>query len=183
MSRDDEDEGWLDEVTDALTRLGLLGPEAKGPLVDAVRDLLDASDGAGPPRVQVLEGGRSGGSPHRNAEPPDLRVLHGGSDDDEPTSLRGVRVVHLGRSGSSLLGADLDDGQIQLSGEPDVHQTLLHARTSRVVRVHCEAGELQVEADGEVVVRVEEGQSADVEAVVLRVASPVPSSGRYRTLS
>ena len=67
---------------------------------------------------------------------------------------------------------------------PADEEAAIQALAVRAYRVHCDVGELAVSADGEVVARVEEGQSVDLEAATLRVraAGEAEANGRYRRL-
>lgn len=79
----------------------------------------------------------------------------------------------------------LGEGQIRLPADPDVWQTLLHGTRPATYRVHCDQGELHVAVDGDLVVRLEEGQSTDVEGACVRVRAcgSGESEGRFLRLS
>ncbi len=171
-----DDDDWTRQLSEALGALGLRDDAARKALLDDVRAALyealdDVLPAAGQepndpgaetgPVVRVLRGGRAGDSTPREGGPPQLRVLGG--------------------AGRGAAADGLSVGWIRLSGtSPEVAQTLAHGTRPAAYRVHCDAGELLVLADDTPVARVEEGQSVDVEATVLRARATHGGDARGR---
>lgn len=166
---DDRDD--LDAIREALAVLGMLDDDLAEDIVEQVRDAIGRLSRPEGAEVVVLDGGREVSdtpTPRPRLEVLDSSTLH---------ELRGrERVVRPEPTPPSI-----DTGHIRLPGNPDVWQTVAHGTTPRGYRVHCDAGELMVSADGELVARLETGQSIDVEASIVRTraCSDTPARGRY----
>ncbi len=127
---------------------------------------------AGPPPVQLVEGGRESDEPTPGPRP-ELRVAPQPEEPEAaapgelpPPLARPVSVVRLGTR-SARPG---DAGVILVS--PGEWQSLLAARRPRSYRVGCREGRLHVYADGEATCEIGAGQTVDVEGSVLRVHAP-----------
>jgi hypothetical protein len=182
MGRRDDGDDWLDEVADALADLGLFDAPTREALLETVRDAVQEALPDRPP-VTVLPGGRTDRDGPSLGPPPDLRVVQGdgGEDPDPPVS---VRVVRMGRQSAPQPAGrarSLAEGQIAVGPGEDVWQTLRHGQRASAYRIHCDQGELHVAADGDLVVRLEAGQSSDVEGSLVRVRAcgPRPARGRF----
>jgi hypothetical protein len=197
MARDDGD--LIHQLQDTLASLGMLDEGVRDAIVQEVRTALsDAPDDRLRGRVHVLDGGRGRGGGVAFGEPisdeelaaeeadedllgvPHLAVFDRddvlGHDDDAPRVA--VRIV---RADAPRRPKNLRLGHLRLPADAHVWQTLLHGRTPATYRVHCDEGELHVAIDGELVARLEAGQSTDVEGAVLRVRAcgEEPAVGRY----
>lgn len=205
MPRRGDGDDWIDEmadeVADALADLGLFDEATRATLVETMREAVaeipsrddDVEDDEDDdhPNVTVLPGGRGEDDAPTPGAPPTLRVVEGtGGDDDDDDSVA-VRVLRLGRrprsraAGGESVSAD---GHIQLpaqlSHSAEIWQTILHAAAPRAYRIRCDSGELQVMADGDLVVRLVPGQTSDVEGEVIRVRGDgvASATGRYTRL-
>lgn len=158
---------WTDRLADALRELGAAEADSARDLAARVRALVDDED-ADPdadeeaparPTLHVLRG-------HAPPPPED-------DDDDPPWTVRVARFAELQRG--------LEVGQLRLAASPDVLQTVFQGRRPAAYRVHCDDGEVLVVVDGEPALRLEPGQSADVEGSVIRARSGggAGSSGRF----
>lgn len=176
---DGPDDLLLDHLDRALSTLGVLDDALRERVLDEIRTVLDdASEDRGPAiGVHVLPGGGERPEDGDERTIPALRVV------DSPSPDIRVQVVRPPtRTGTPTRPRDLAHGHVRLEGGPDVWQTLLHAVRPAAYRVHCDEGELHLVVDGELVGRLEAGQSVDVEGRVLRVraCSDAPTLGRYR---
>lgn len=175
-----DDHDWRAQVRDALSQLGLDNTHLSDAILREVQSALAAPERT-PARVQVLQGGRDAFDDE--VEDDDEGVDDEGDDgrifelfDRDTTPEPAVKRVQVRLSPpGTLSGASLPPqaplrvGQIRLPANPDVWQTLVHGHTAAIYRVHCDAGELHVAVDGELVVRLEHDQSTDVEGAVVRV--------------
>ncbi|MBM4367718.1 MAG: hypothetical protein FJ102_16015 [Deltaproteobacteria bacterium] len=192
-----DDEARLDEVVsrvgDALDELHVVDSAERDALLASIREALASLgpvliDGfevravsapgapAGPPPVQVVEGGREGDEPTPGRRP-ELRVAPQPPESEPqappdlpPAPARPVTVVRLPARGPRAV-----DAGVILVGPGD-WQSLLAARRPRSYRVGCREGRLHVYADGEATCEIGPGQTADVEGSVLRVHAP-PGEG------
>lgn len=161
-TRDDDLDGVIAQVEAALDALEIVDPTSREMVLDGVRDAL--SDDPARPKVQVYEGG--GEDEGRRGPPPDLRIIppeREGSADVKVKVLHGGATRHVG-------------GRIELPGE-GLHpewQTIVHGRSLRLYRIHCDDGSLQIAADSELIAQVVGGQTIDVEARVIRVGAGAP---------
>jgi hypothetical protein len=172
----DGDDGWVEQVHEALDALGLLDEHARADLIDSIEEVLttfgDDDDDDEPlasvgPRVRVLDGGRTDDDEDDDEhEAPDLRVVDGLIDGEAALHPR-VSVRVLGRPGRPTIGP-LTEGRISLPGGPDGRQTLRHGTSTVNYRVHCDEGDLELLVDGHAVAHLQAGQSIDVEGAVLR---------------
>lgn len=148
------DDHWSVPLADALSELGLDDPRLRDVLLDEVKQALEA--------------------PERSARP-DVRLVASGDEADllhlpapQPTD-RGVHVRVHPPAVYDDLAPDLTTGHIRLPADPDVWQTVAHGARPASYRVHCDDGELHLAVDGDLVARLEAGQSTDVEGAVIRV--------------
>ena len=145
--------------------------------------------------VSVVEGGRSEADPRTPGEKPDLRVadLPGdGHTDEVPMDasepagpvLTQVKVLRTGLRGSARSESIPGLGQagwIQVAGNggPDgAWQTLYKGERSRLYRIGCTQGSLDVTVEGESIERLRAGQSIDVQGTLVRVSAVDDGSGR-----
>lgn len=166
----------LDQVEQALDKLRLGDGPTRDALLDGVREALgELGVGAQPgtPDIRVMDGGRGDDDPTSEAPAPDLRV----ADDRRETSHADarVKVVRVGATGKTS-----HDGAISVAGT-EHWQTVSRSAAARAYRIWCERGTLRVAIDGLPADQLTAGQSLDVEARLVRVASADGSSaaGRY----
>jgi hypothetical protein len=212
MPRRGDGDDWIDEmadeVADALADLGLFDEATRATLVETMREAVaeipsrddDSDDDEGDedddhPNVTVLPGGRGEDDAPTPGAPPTLRVVEGSGGDDDDDDNVAVRVLRLGRRPLSRAASEgvSADGHIQLPAQlpaqlghgAEIWQTILHAAAPRAYRIRCDSGELQVMADGDLVVRLVPGQTSDVEGEVIRVRGDgvASATGRYTRLS
>ena len=147
-------------------------------LVDGVREALR---GAGleldSPELwlqlrQALDEVGQAAPPHE----PHLRVVQ--DDEEALPSPPSVRVVRM--EASPRARPMEDRGRIAVS--PEQWQTVFRAPGARPYRLHVLTGKLDVAVDGELVERVEAGQSLDVEGALLRVRGVEAATGVYQRL-
>ncbi len=183
MSKDD-DETLLEQVAAALEGLEMFDDATREALVRGVQQALheatdqESTTGTGKPRLRIVENDDDDDDdPGEEASRPSVRVRL--VKDSNP----GVRIR---RPAETVLRRDrpaLENGYLRLHGDEDVWQTLRYGTTSAAYRVHCDEGELHLAADGQLVVRLETGQSTDIEGAVLRVrASGGLAQGRFTLL-
>lgn len=181
--RDNDGEDWLGEVADALAELGLFDTPTREALLETVRDAVRDALPERPP-VTVLPGGRTDRDRPSPSPPPELRVVQGDrqpdpkdeeADDGPPVA---VRVVRMGQPGPRT--RTLHEGQIEVIGES--WQTIRFGRSTGLYRVHCDQGELHVAVDDDLVLRLQAGQSGDVEGAILRVQAATARGARGRYL-
>ena len=133
----------------------------------AVDEALDAADQRVP--VVVLDGGGAG-----RATPADRSHLRVAGPGDEPP--RPVRVVRVATRKPGRAA-----GRIQV--REGAWQTLVRASQPRAYRVVVRDGSIDVAVDGELVERLEPGQSLDVEGAVVRVHGVSAARGSYERLA
>lgn len=141
-----------------------------------------------PVSVEIVEGGRSQEEPRSEGETPDLRIaeregnIEKGTKTspdetlDNPSIFTHVKVVRGNQSPprQRVLPGLAEAGWIHVAGgdSPDsAWQTLYKGPTSRLYRVACSQGTLDVTADGQSIERLRPGQSIDVEAQLIRVTT------------
>jgi len=184
----------VDSVREAL--------EALGDGIDVQFDVVTATDDAvaePPVDVSVVAGGRSDSDPPTPGDKPDLRVADPVGPDDvaadeggdlntaEPRVVTQVKVLRTPpRLSSSRRVPDSVPGlanagwiSVASGGEADAAwQTVYQSRDSRVYRLACTQGILDVTLDGEQIERLRPGQSIDVEGCLIRVSTPDGSEGK-----
>jgi hypothetical protein len=172
----EDDDPLMVQVREALDRLGDLEEPLKDALVEGVREALDRGESS--VSVVTPEKKRKKRTSKR-ANTPKLRVVDPPPPEPEPRPLT-IERRRRELIRRTALPDTLELGRIRLPGGDDVWQTLRHGQQPAVYRVHCDHGELHVAADGALVLRLEAGQSADVEGAVVRVRGCAgPAQGRY----
>jgi len=200
MSDDERWSEVIRQVLDALDGGGVSDDATKDALAEGVRQALESLEtgigldvqvlGEGFPvpesvGVQVVDGGRDAGAPRTTGDTPELRI----ADTDEvlPEELERIRAeamfthvkVSPPHKASSPWRPSTDDktgrlGSIRLdhaAGIDQPWQTIFRGTATRLYRIWCSAGSLDVSVEGELVERLEGGQSIDVEGSVIRATT------------
>jgi hypothetical protein len=180
-----DDDDWIQQVKGALDSLGLFDASMRESLIDSVREALDEVSDDGGPAITVLDGGRSkSASKSDTPQRPDaFRVVDGEADSSANVSVKVVRP--RGRAYTrSRTQSSLGVGHLVLPRDSDVWQTVRHGNQAATYRVHCDVGELHLAVDGELIARLEQGQSTDLEGCVIRVRAcgDAGAKGRYTKL-
>lgn len=197
MARTPGDGEWddvVEQVDEALRAMNLQDERLRQALLEGVQEALGALGELGSearvdvePAVTVLEGGLGEDEPDESApsDAPQLQVLDGADAPEAPRARTRVRVItpsslkHTTPPAQTISGSALgDQGRIRV--EESQWQTLFRGREARSYRLFCSAGRLEVALDGKLEDLLSEGQSADVEARLVRVRSPQGTSrGTY----
>ncbi|MEC8191424.1 MAG: hypothetical protein VX944_12255 [Myxococcota bacterium] len=200
MSNDDQWSDVIEQVLTALDEADVADHSTRDALADGVRAALDAMSAgegidvqiighepvapdSGRPEVEVVPGGRASDDPRTAGERPTLRIAEpdeaGAADETPPVVTR----VHVNRRETAAPRfADLaHSGQIRVTGDgpPESRwQTVYSGARSRLYRVACSAGTLDVSVDGAAVERLAVGQSIDTAGRAIRVSTDDPGEGR-----
>ena len=159
MSGDGYDD-LVDGVREALREAGL---EMDSPeLWLQLRQALDEVAQAPPPRPE-----------------PHLRVVEEDEPPPPPSPRSSVKVVRM--SSPARTQISLDSGRLALAAGQ--WQTLFRGLQVRAYRVHVQTGQVDLAVDGELVERIEPGQSVDVEGSLIRAHGVTDASGLYLRLS
>ena len=138
--------------------------------------------------IEVVPGGRESDEPKSEGSKPELRIAEPDDSADldaDPTDtseggpiLTHVKFLHSGTRSAGRLGKGIpglaDAGWIHVAPGGAVQsewQTVYRGLSSRLYRIACSQGCLDVTVDGESVERLVAGQSIDVEGAAIRVTS------------
>ncbi len=198
----------LEQVSDALDAADLGEGSTRDALLDGVRQALEgvgttldlelevltqAMAQESDPSVALVEGGRSDADPRTPGEKPDLRVAdlqdletdHGEKDTGSVRPiLTQVKVLQTPPRITTHAEAVPGLGQagwIQVSGVGGADaawQTLYQGSRSRLYRIGCTQGLLDITLEGAQIERLRAGQSIDVEGCLVRVSAVDEGSGR-----
>jgi len=171
-------EDLLSQLDESLDELDFPDGPTRDAVLDGVREALESLTGAqsapppGPPKVEVVEGGRDASSPRIEGERPVLRVAR------EPKESRstGVTVLRLDPRAAALG----DEGKILLRDSESGQRVYFGPEHPQTYRILCDSGSFTVLVDGEDPFELEEGQSVDVDGGVISVARPEPSPSERR---
>jgi len=188
----------LDGVRQALESMGsTLDMEVElvtdGDLI-AGAELIIENDAMEPdPTVSVMEGGRADADPRTPGDKPDLRVADLPEDGPSeeilvsPPESPFVAQVKVLRTPPRMPGHPEAipglgrAGWIQVAGDAETDaawQTLYQGKRSRLYRIGCTQGTLDITLDGTQVERLRAGQSIDVEGCKVRVSATEGEQGR-----
>ncbi len=201
MSEDDRWSDVIHQVLDALDDGGVSDGPTRDALAEGVRQALESLEsgvdldvqilGEGFPvqesvSVEVVDGGREPDTPRTAGETPELKIADTeevdiqspGSTVEASGMFTHVKVVRPQEGDRPTRSRPLpglsEAGWIQVTGDngPEAAwQTLYRGLRSRLYRVACSTGTLDVTVDGEPVEPLRAGQSIDVEGTAIRVTT------------
>lgn len=201
----------LDQVKEALEDAGVGAGEVRNEVVQSVGDALKAfrtweennPEAAAPrsddpadffdeePHVEVVDGGRPEGAPPSPGHKPDLHVAEappsgrdddGGDDDATAHGAEASAPTVSVRVRRHVQAPDLNAGGV-FAVDLDAAQTVYRGVVPHPYRLSVDTGAARILLDGAPAETLLAGQSMDVEAALIRVASiEEPVRGRFTRL-
>lgn len=199
MSEDDRWTEVVDQVLDALDDANVSDPMTRDALAEGVKAALESMEtgfgldvqiiGEGfpettAPTVEVVAGGRSDDAPPTEGQKPELRIAEPQPTDPaeadfNPDSGSPIPVfthVNVRTNDAAAHMPLMPDAagsiRVGFGADPEeIWQTVYFGSRSRLYRITCSHGTLDVSVNGEPIERLSMGQSLDTEGTAIRVTT------------